>query len=680
MSQKRYDELVSQINQHNKFYYTDDNPRISDKEYDALYDEYMSLESSHPEWIQTHSPSRRVGGEMLDKFEKKEHTTALYSLDKAQNFEEVRKFDQDVKKLAKGPVRYTIEQKLDGLAFIVRYEKGRLIEARTRGTGKIGEVITPQIQTIKSIPLRINYPHILEVQGEVFMPLSQFSSYNEKLKNRYTEEVRVLGYQPAPEDINRLLAKYAPLKNPRNGAAGALRNLDPKVTASRPLDAFLYNVPYIEGKTFTSQMEMMEFLKQQGFKTNAYLKETEDIEEIIAHLKQMVDIRPSLNWDIDGMVIKVDDVILRERLGYTSKFPKWAIAYKFEAIEETTQLLDVIWQIGRTGKATPLGILETIDIGGVTVTKATLNNMDDIRRKGVKKGCDVFVRRSNDVIPEIMGIVEGTDGEDIEEPTKCPECGSPLEHDGAHIFCKNHEACPAQQIGKIVHFASREAMNIDTFSEKTAEQLFHEGLLRRIEDLYTLKEDDLVHLERFGERKAQKLIKAIETSKKRPLDAFLFGLGIRHSGKGTVERLLRYYDSIEDISKASIEELAQIEDIGGVVAESIHYYFKNPQNQAMIEELQHLGVEMKKAKNKEPAGTTFEGKVFVVTGTLSKPRKEFEAKIKSEGGIVSGSVTTKTNYVLYGEDAGSKKSKAEELQKKGNAIVLLNEEEFNSLL
>lgn len=678
MKKNRYEELVSLLNTHNYYYYTLDQPRMSDKEYDTLYDEYLELEKENPSWITSDRPSQRVGGLVLDKFEKKTHTNSLHSLDKAQNFEEVIKFDTDVKKVAKTEVIYTLEQKHDGLAFVVRYENGVLVEARTRGTGKIGEVITSQIKTIKSIPLSIPYLFTLEAQGEVFMPLDKFKAYNDRLLASFEIEKASL-INPTQEEITKLQNKYAPLKNPRNGAAGALRNLDPKITASRPLDAFLYNIPYIEGKTFKNQIEIMTFLNDQGFKTNPYLYETKSMDDIVAKLKEMSGIRPTLNWDIDGMVIKVNDVNLRELLGYTSKFPKWAIAYKFEAVEETTFLRDLVWQVGRTGKLTPLGILDKIEIGGADVSKATLNNMDDITRKGVKIGCEVFVRRSNDVIPEILGIVEGTSGEDIIAPTHCPKCDFPLVEDGAHLFCRNHESCPGQQIGKIVHFASREAMNIESFSEKTAEQLYNAGLINRIEDLYRLKIEDMTSLERFGDRKASKLVEAIETSKSRPLDAFLYGLGIRHSGKGTVVRLLRYYDTIDQIAAATINELAQIEDIGDVVAESIYYYFKNPQNQAMIQLLRDFGLTMKK-EEWVSSGDRLKGKVFVITGTLSKTKQEFEKRIKAEGGIISGSVTAKTNYVLYGDKAGSKKEKAEELQRKGIMIELLTEEEFETLI
>lgn len=675
MTKERYQTLIEQLTTYNYHYYTLDNPLVSDKEYDQLYDELVSIEQQHPEWIVDDSPTKRVGGDVLEKFDKKEHTVPLYSLDKAQSFEELRKFDQDVKKVLGDQVRYTLEQKMDGISFVSRYEEGQYKESRSRGTGKIGELITAQVKTIQSMPLKTPFTSPFEVQGEIFMPLDRFNHYNQTvLRDAFHKEVEALGDQPSEEKIASLQKKYLPLKNPRNGASGAVRNLDPKVAASRPLDVFVYNIPYIEGMEFATQTDMMTFLRTHQFKVNPYFYTLDSMDEVIEKIKEMDTIRPTLNYDIDGMVIKVDDIKARDLLGYTSKFPKWAIAYKFEAIEETTVLEDVIWQVGRTGKLTPLGLLEPIEIGGASISKATLNNMDDIARKGVQIGADVWVRRSNDVIPEIMGIVDGSEGTPIVKPSVCPECNHALVEDGAHLFCPNREQCPAQQIGKIVHFASREAMNIDTLSEKTTEQLWDAGLIRSIIDLYQLKRADLLQLERFGEKKADNLLAAIEASKTRPLDAFLYGLGIRHVGKGTVERLLRYYQSIEEIQQLTVAQLAEVEDIGDVVAESLYSFFHNPTNQQMIQTFQSLGLTMKKVAS-VATSQLFEGKIFVITGTLSQPRKYFEQIVKSHGGTLSGSVTKKTNYVLVGEDAGSKEEKAKKL-----GIPILNEDEFNQLL
>lgn len=673
MDKKNYLQLIEKINKFNYHYYTLDEPIVSDKEYDAIYDQLIEFENSNPELIEPNSPSFRVGGDVLDKFEKKEHTTPLYSLGKAQNYDEIKKFYNDVKKVLKKKPILTLEQKLDGLSFVLRYENGFLKEARTRGTGKIGELVTEQVKTIKSIPLSIDYKKTLEVQGEVFMPLDKFNSYNDKIANNFSLELSKLK-KPSEDEINKLKNKFTPLKNPRNGAAGALRNLDPKITAKRPMDAFLYNIPYIEGKNFDSQMEMMNFLKENNFKTNPYLFETSSLDDLIAKLEEMIEIRSTLNFDIDGMVIKLNNLKERDLLGYTAKFPKWAIAFKFEAIEETTILNKVNWQVGRTGKITPIAELEPVEINGATISRATLNNFDDILRKGIKIGAEVFIRRSNDVIPEIMGIVDGSIGDDIEQIKNCPECNSVLKEDGAHLFCKNEDYCPAQQIGKIVHFASREAMNIDTFSEKTAEQLWENKIIKNIIDLYKLKKEDLIGLERFAEKKADNLIKAIEDSKEKDLQSFLYALGIRHVGKGTVERILKYYNDIDKIAKLSLDELSEIEDIGEVVAQSLYDFFQDKKNLELIKELKTLGLKMKPVEAKETKSDILKDKVFVITGTLSQPRKFYEGIIKDNNGSISNSVTKKTDYLLAGEEAGSKMDKAKKLN-----IKILSEDDFNSL-
>ncbi len=647
----RYLHLVGELTMLNHHYYTIDKPIASDAEYDRLYDELVKIEELHPEWTVTHSPSNRVGGEVLDKFEKKEHTMPLYSLEKSQTYDGVRKFVEDVKREFPNAT-FTIEQKMDGLANVLRYSGGSFTEGRTRGTGKIGEIVSEQIKTIRSIPLNIRFQGVIEPRGEVFMPISGFEAYNASL-----------------------LEGEAPLKNPRNGAAGALRNLDPRIAASRPLDAFWYDVAYSEGITFETQAEMMTFLQEQGFKTNPYFYVTDSIDVIIEKLEEMKEIRPTLNWDIDGMVIKVNELHIREELGYTSKFPKWAIAYKFEAVEETTTLNSVTWEVGRTGKLTPLAHLEPVDIGGTTVTKATLNNYDDILRKGVKVGAEVFVRRSNDVIPEIMGIVEGSEGTEIVPPTHCPECETVLIQDGAHLRCMNIDSCAAQSVGKFTHFASREAMNIDSFSEKTAEQLFEAGLIRNsFVDLYRLDRNELLKLDRFGERKADRLLAAIEESKSRTLEAFIYALGMRHSGKGTAERLLRYYNNIDDIANASVEDLMRIEDIGSSVAQSIYDYFHNERNLQMIEELKALGLTLTHVAAVS-SGNQLEGNTFVITGKVSRPRKEIEAFIKEHGGKASGSISKNTNYLVAGEAAGSKLAKAQSL-----GVTVITEEQLYEMV
>ena len=668
----RYQELVTLLNQYNHEYYTLDNPSVTDEVYDKLYDELIHIEQSGTVAITPNSPSLRVGGDVLDKFEKAPHTIPLTSLDKAQTYEKLEKFLEDMNKLFPFSLTFSLEYKFDGSSFVLRYEKGQLIHARSRGNGKIGELITEQVKTIKSIPLSIPYQGTIEVQGEVYCPLDKFQAFNEKQLTLFLQDIAKLPYEPSEKELEKMREKYI-LKNPRNGASGAIRNLNPKITATRPLDAFLYNVPHIEGHTFETQKEMMQFLHEQGFKVNPYFEVFSTMEELIPLIEKVKTIRKELNWDIDGMVIKVNECSLREEIGVTQKYPKWAIAYKFEAAEKQTPLLHVPIETGRTGKITPVAEFEPIEFDGVTVTRATLNNFDDIKRKGVKLGSTIIVRRSNDVIPEVMGIVEGTGEGDIPLPTHCPSCDSPLEKDGVHLFCRNHTDCPAQSIGRFTHFASRDAMNIDTCSEKTVEQLYEAGLIKTFSDLYKLKAEDLVGLERFGKRKAEKLIDAIHVSKTRPLSAVLYALGIRQVGLGTVERLLNRFASLDELIHASLDTLTSVDDVGDIVAKSIYDYFREPKHVALLEELVSLGFTLHH-EAKEQASNRFEGKTFVITGTLSRPRKEIEGYIKENGGKTSGSVSKKTNYLVAGADAGSKLAKAESL-----SVAVVSEEELYTL-
>lgn len=666
---KYYEDLIKKINNYNYAYYTLDKPLITDKKYEEFYDELVSFEEKNPKLVSEFSPTQRVGGPMLEKFLKAKHTVPLLSLAKAQNYERIKKFFEDVFKEINRKTTFSLELKIDGLAIVLAYKNGILVEVRTRGQDGYGEVVTSQVKTIKSIPLTIEYQGELEVQGEIFMPRDELERLNKKQQEEFHVALKSLENEPTEQELKKLQEKFKPF-NERNVASGAVRNLDPKVTASRNLDAFFYNIPYSPTKEFSTQKEMMEFLKEQQFKVNPHFFVFENLEDLIQKIEEVNTFRQDLNYAIDGMVIKVNEVSIREDIGYTSKHPKWAIAYKFEAEEEQTTLLRVEWQVGRTGKHVPVGYVEPVEILGATINKATLNNMDDILRKGVKVGAQVSIRRSNDVIPEILGIIPGSEGEEIKSPTHCASCGSELVEEGAHLFCENHEECPAQNINKIIHFASRGAMNVETFSKKTAEQLLDAGLITNFSDLYTLKREDLLKLERFGEKKADNLLNAIEQSKERPLEAFLYALGIRHSGKGTVERLLRHYSSIEEIQQASVEQLENIEDIGGVVAQSIYDYFHNEKNLEMIKKLKDLGIKMVHEKQ-ETSGNSFENLSFVVTGKLSRPRKEIEAFIKEQGGKISSSVSKNTNFLVVGEDAGSKLTKAQKL-----GVSTLTEEEL----
>jgi DNA ligase (NAD+) len=658
---KRIEELVEELNKYAYEYYTLSNPSVSDKDYDRRYDELVTLERE-TSYVLPYSPTQRVGDTALAEFSKYTHKARLWSLDKAQTLEELKewhnrnvKFVEDYNKSHedKLPVlRYIVTKKFDGLTINCTYDvNGILIKAATRGTGEIGEDVTAQAKTIKSLPLKINSSDVLEIHGEAIMTKEAFDRYNE--------------------------VSEVPLKNLRNGAAGALRNLNIKETAKRNLSAFFYDVGYKEGTPFRSYEEMMNFIKEKGFPIDDYMKICHTMEDIEREIEYIKDIRFELNYDIDGAVVAIDDMRTRELLGYTIKFPKWAIAFKFEAQEATTKLLDVEWNVGRSGRVSPTALLEPVELAGVTVKRATLNNMDDVRRKGVLIGAEVFVRRSNDVIPEIMGVAGelGEDTREIVPPETCPACGSHIILNGAHYFCENTLSCKPQMVKTIVHYASREAMNIEGFSEKTAEQLFEKLDIKSITDLYKLEKESLLTLEKFGEKKAQNLLNAIESSKDCQLHSFIYALGIPNVGVKTAKDLVKRFKNIDNIEKATYDELISVSDIGGIVAKSIIDFFSEEKVIATIDELLELGVTPKYEEN-EVKENPFEGKTVVVTGSLaSYSRTEIKEKLESLGAKVSGSVSKKTDYVIVGEDAGSKYTKALEL-----GLKILSEEDFNSLI
>ena len=635
-ARERMEQLVRRLNETSYAYYVLDNPIISDMQWDQMYDELKKLESETG-IVLPDSPTKKVGGEPLKSFEEHRHITRLWSLDKVQSLEELEAWIQRTEKLAEAEnLQYYLEYKFDGLTLNLTYENGNLVQAATRGNGITGEAILPQARTIHSVPKTIPYKGLLEVQGECIMRLSTLEKYNKTAKE--------------------------PLKNARNAAAGALRNLDPAVTASRHLDAFFYQVGTIENPPYDSQPGMLDFLRKNGFQVSPYLgssKGRQALEECILEVEKR---RSSLDWLIDGVVIKVGDYTLRERMGFTEKFPRWAVAYKFKAEECVTKLLDVTWELGRTGKLTPLAHVEPVDFYGVTVKKATLNNLGDIQRKDVAIGCDVWIRRSNDVIPEIMGRAgEPKENEKpIEKPQICPACGSPLIERGAHLFCMNRESCRPQAVARLAHFAGREAMDIDGFSEKTAGQLYDQMGVRQPADLYTLTPMDFLMLEGFKEKKAGNLSEALEKSKHCDLDAFLFALGIPNVGRKTARDLAQHFGSLEKLREADEAALTAIPDIGGIVAGSVIEYFSFPENDQMIEKLFAAGVhpgEMHSA-----AEGVFSGMSIVVTGTLpTLSRKQAEDLIRSRGGNASGSVSKKTAFVVVGDDAGSKLTKAQSL-------------------
>ncbi|URZ15388.1 NAD-dependent DNA ligase LigA [Clostridium felsineum] len=656
----RMQELIEELNKYSYSYYVLDDPIIADKEYDKKYDELVKLEEktgiTYP-----YSPTNRVGDIVLKQFEKYTHKGRLWSLDKAQSIEEIIDWHNRNKKALneynsthedKLPeLKYVLTKKFDGLTINCTYdESGVMIKAATRGTGSIGEDITSQAKTIKSIPLKIENGAVIEVHGEAIMTKGAFENYNRNAE--------------------------VPLKNLRNGAAGALRNLNVRETARRNLSAFFYDVGYNEGEGFKSYIEMMNFIKDMGFPVDEYISECSDIEEIKKEIEYVGSIRSSLDYDIDGVVIVIDDFKTRDYLGYTVKFPKWAIAYKFEAEEATTKLIDVEWNVGRSGRVSPTAILEPVELAGVMVKRATLNNMDDIKRKKVKKGARVFVRRSNDVIPEIMGIVESEEvTEEIEAPTICPSCGSEIVKEGVHLFCENTLSCKPQMVKSIVHFASREAMNIEGFSEKTAEQLFEKLNIKSISDLYRIKKEELLSLDKFKDKKASNLINAIEKSKECDLASFIYSLGIPNVGKKTATDLCKQFKSFENIKKASYDELILVQDIGSIVAESIVEFFKQEKIEKSLNELFELGVKPFYEES-EVSESVFNGKTVVATGSLENySRTEIKEKLESLGAKVAGSVSKKTDYVIAGENAGSKYDKAVTL-----GVKILTEEEFEELI
>ncbi|AWB46171.1 DNA ligase (NAD(+)) LigA [Paenibacillus sp. CAA11] len=660
-------QLVDELNKYNYHYYTMDQPLVSDKEYDALYDQLTALEAETGV-VLPDSPTQRVGGELLKGFVPHRHLTPLWSLDKAQNEDHLTSWNNRVLKLvadynSKNPdtplpdPTYAIELKFDGLTLNLTYTDGKLVQAATRGNGVVGEGILAQVKTIKSVPLTIPFQEgTIEVQGEGIMNLSVLEAYNQKAAE--------------------------PLKNARNAAAGALRNLNPKVTAERKLNAFFYNVGYAENLSFTSHQEMMDFLRENRFKVNPFISYCDDFSQVMAELGRIQEQRSSLDYLIDGAVIKITDMRTREVLGYTDKFPRWAVAFKFEAEETTTVLQSVTWNVGRTGKITPLARVEPVELAGVTVQNCTLNNVGDIERKNLKfaLGTRVFIRRSNDVIPEILGkVTEENDGDEILYPDKCPACGFPLEQRGAHLFCNNRFGCRPQIIGRISHFASRDAMDIETFSDKTAGQLYDELSVREPAELYSLSFESLVKLERFGEKKAKNLLDAIEVSKSRDLASFLFALGIPNTGKSTTKMLADELGSLEAVMNATVEELTALPDVGGIVAESIVAFFADPFNRAGIQKMIELGVQAKAPEKQEAARSDsfFSGKTVVLTGTLHKlTRDEASARLETLGAKVTGSVSKKTDLVIAGEKAGSKLAKAQQL----GIDVIEDEDELIRLL
>ncbi len=626
----RMQELCEILNRWAYEYYVLDNPSVPDREYDRLYDELRELERETGT-VLPESPTCRVGGEPIKGFERHTHIARLYSLDKAVTEDELSAFFTRVEK--HGAPSYTVEYKFDGLTVCLTYEGGKFVRATTRGNGTEGEDVTAQALTVKSFPLKISYPGTLEVRGEAIIRLSALEKYNEA----------------HPEEQ---------LKNARNAAAGAIRNLDPKVTATRNPEILFYDVNYMSENPVSSQEEGMEFLRREGFKTYPYFKLCKTFEEVMDAIDEIEIGRKQIDVLTDGAVVKVNEENVRREMGYTDKFPRWAIAFKFEAEEAETTVRNVFWQVGRTGKLTPLAEVDPVELAGATVRRATLNNFGDLTRKKVAVGSKVLIRRSNEVIPEILGAVSGTEhASPVEKPAVCPACGSPVAEVGANLFCTNEE-CPPRIVQKLTHYCSKNAMDIEGMSEQTLTLLYEQRNVKRFSDLYRLTEESFRGLEGFKEKKISNLLGAIAKSKNIPLDRFLYAIGIGGIGR-VAARDLAAFGSVGAISALSFEELISLENIGEITANAILGYFSDEENRAELARLKEAGV-VPYAKERKTEGA-FAGETVVLTGSLSLPRSQAQELIEEAGGVCLSSVSSKVTLVVAGESAGSKLEKAHKL-------------------
>lgn len=648
-AKSRVQELRDLLNQYGYEYYVLDQPSVPDAEYDKLMNKLIEIEESFPELKTADSPTQRIGGQVLDAFEKVQHQTSMLSLGNAFNEEDLRDFDRRVRQAVEDEFSYVCELKIDGLAVSLRYEDGYLVLGATRGDGTTGENITENLKTIRSIPLRIKEPLSMEVRGEAFMPRKSFEALNEAKMER--DEV--------------------PFANPRNAAAGSLRQLDPKIAAKRNLDIFVYAMTDTGELEIDSHSESLNLLDDLGFKTNKERQTCETIDDVIAYIESWQTQRPELSYDIDGIVVKVDSFDQQAELGTTAKSPRWAIAYKFPAEEVVTKLVNIELTVGRTGVITPTAILEPVQVAGTTVQRASLHNEDLIREKDIRIGDYVVVKKAGDIIPEVVNVIEEKrTGEEQEftMPTHCPECESELVRlEGEVALRCINPSCPAQIREGLIHFVSRNAMNIDGLGEKVISQLFREQLIKDVADIYTLTKQQLIELERMGEKSADNLISAIEASKENSLERLLFGLGIRHVGAKAAKTLAQHFETIDKLTKATYDELVAINEIGAKMADAIVAYFTQEEVQELIHELKEYGVNLTykgpKLVSVENVDSVFAGKTVVLTGKLEQlSRNEAKAQIEALGGKVTGSVSKKTDLVVAGEEAGSKLTKANELE------------------
>jgi len=662
-AKKRIEQLVEQLTRYDRAYFVDDKPLVSDAIYDQLFHELLNLETQYPDLTLPHSPTKRVGSEPIEAFDKVEHEVAMLSLSNAFSEQELRDFDRRVKSLLDSSVEYVCELKIDGLAVSLLYEDGHFIRGATRGDGTVGEDITSNLKTIRSIPLTIDAPGRLEVRGEAFMPKEAFERLN---------EVRA-------QKGESLFA------NPRNAAAGSLRQLDPKIAASRQLDLFIFGYGAWPEETIQQHSERLAYLKELGLKVNPHWKRCNSIDEVIDYVEEWTEKRNSLPYEIDGIVIKVNDINKQEQLGFTARTPRWATAYKFPAIEAVTTLYDVELSVGRTGVVTPTALLEPVFVDGSTVSRATLHNQDQIKALDIHLGDRVIIKKAGDIIPKVVRVLKEERKEDAvpyRMPDKCPACHSELVHldDEVALRCINPN-CPAQVKEGLIHFASRDAMNIDGLGEKIIEQLFEAKLIQSIPDLYRLQKEQLLPLERMGEKSVENLLNAIEQSKTNSLEKLLFGLGIRHIGAKAADIIAAHFITMENIQKATFEDLVAIDEIGEKMAHSVVQFFAEPKVNDLIEALTTLGLNMT-YKNVEKGDVTsalteaFQNKTVVLTGRLEHyTRKEAKELIEANGGKVTGSVSGNTDLLIAGDNAGSKYEQAQKLQ-----VPIWDEETFISIV
>ena len=660
---QKIEKLRQEIQRHEELYYVHDNPEISDQEYDRLVERLQKLESEHPEYLTPDSPTQRVGGRPAEGFAEVVHRRPMLSLDNSYNIEELRAFDLRCRKLADGRAPdYVAELKIDGLSISVLYQNQVLMRGVTRGDGRIGEDVTQNVRTIRSVPLKLKGPKPpageLEVRGEVFIPRKVFERTNAERE----------------EQGETLFA------NPRNAAAGAIRQLDPKIVASRKLDMFAYDLLAGERKPFSTHWESLNWMEQAGLRVNPHRVLCESIEEVIEFASQMEAKRDDLDYEIDGLVVKVNSTALQDEFGATNKAPRWAVAYKYAARQATTQVLDIRTQVGRTGALTPVAILEPVVLAGTTVSRATLHNPDELKRLGIRLGDWVLIEKGGDVIPKVLKVIESKrTGKEktFRMPKKCPVCGGEVSRPEGEVVSRCVAAdCQAQLKGRLLHFASRRAMRIEGLGESLADQFVASGRLRDAGDLYSLTLQDITSLERMGTKSASNLLAQIEASKRRDLSNLIYALGMRHVGDRTATTLARHFGSLEALSKATVEELDDVPEIGLTVAQSVRDWFDDEGNQALCGRLEAAGVRTKMEKKASAGDDKFAGKQFVLTGTLeSFSRDEARAAIEARGGRVTSSVSKKTDYVVAGSEAGSKLDKATSF-----GVTVVDEETFKTML